>query len=398
MVTDKRRLPPDLSDQERDVIARAQWIANEVLSKNAERYDREAVFPVDNFEALRCAGLVGVTVPRQYGGLGMSLLGYILFLKALARGCPSTASSFHMHNVVMWFIDLIGTEEQKHLYFSEVVERGRLFGSWGAEPTTSFAGTVALSTEFREVAGGYEISGSKYFCSLAEGASYGLLFAVPEGRGHEANLREVQFFIVDAKSDGIEIESYWDPLGMRATVSKRIILRNCRVPAIARLGEPGAILRMPTERFALGYAAVYQGIAEAAFDFATRYANERTLKPSNVPIAHFERIQRKVGQMDVAICAGASVLEDAARTMVSTEDEGSRLQCAQRAKVVTTRVALTVTSLAMEVCGGSGAMRGNPVERYFRDARTATLMVPGYDQCIETLGKIALGMRVGEFS
>ena len=396
-LTDLPPAPADLQQAELDAIARAREIAQEVLAPNARRHDEAAVFPRENFDALHADGFIGVVVPRRYGGHELSPLAYSQFLKELAKGCASTAGSFHMHNASMRFIDALGTEEQKEHYFREAVEKGALFGSWGAEPTTSWAGKIALNTAFEEAEDGYRVTGAKYFCSLGDGASYGLLYAVPKDKAQQANIDDVQFFLADVAAPGVEIRDEWDPLGMRATVSKPLILDGAFVPELGRLGEPGGIKRIPTEFYSLGYASFYQGIAEAAYDWAIHHAKTRTIKPSNKPIGHFDRIQRKIGDMALSVHTGALAVEHAGRTMGSPSAGGHAvLGSALRAKAITTTVALSVTSLAVEVAGGPGVIRGMPTERYYRDARTAVLMVPGYDQCVETIAKNELGFDTRE--
>lgn len=386
----------DLDPEERDVVVRARELSSAVLAKNAPRYDLEAVFPKDNFDAMRAQGFIGVVVPKQYGGLGLRAPAYSLFLKALARGCASTAGSFHMHNSVMRFLDVLGTSEQKEHYYAEAVA-GRLFGSWGAEPSTSWAGTIALNTGYDEVPEGFKVNGSKYFCSLGEGASYGLLYAVVSEKVQQANLADVQFFMANTDNPGIEILDQWDPLGMRATVSKPVVMTDCVLPNIARIGEPGGIRRIPSEFYGLGYSSFYQGIAEAAYVWALNHAQTRTVKPSNEPIGKFDRIQRKIGAMSLAVHQGALAVDYAARLVALEDvDPGGSLLAVMKAKAITTTTAIEVTTLAIDVAGGPGVIRGQPPERLLRDARTATLMVPAYDQCVETISKNELGYQTRE--
>jgi alkylation response protein AidB-like acyl-CoA dehydrogenase len=391
----------EISPEELEVIARARELASEVLAVNAPRYDIEAAFPADNFAALHAAGFLGVVVPREHGGLGLRPFAYARFLKELAKGCAATAGSFHMHNSVMRFLSLFGTEEQKELYYREAVERGALFGSWGAEPSTSWAGPIALNTGYSDAEGGYHVTGAKYFASLGEGASYGLLYAVAADRADNATIADVQFFIVDTAQDGVEIKDEWDTLGMRATVSKPVILTEAFVPHVGRIGEPGDIQKVSTEFYSLGYAAFYQGIAEAAFERAIHHAQTRTIRPSNKPISQFERIQRKIGEMSLDVLAGSLAVDNAARTMQSdAAPEGAhvKLHASMQAKALTTKVVLSVTNLALEVAGGPGVIRGNIFERLLRDGRTAVLMVPAYDQCLGTVAKLDLGIGEREFS
>jgi alkylation response protein AidB-like acyl-CoA dehydrogenase len=392
-----------LSDDERAVVADARRVAKEVLDANAEAYDRAAAFPEKNFAAMRERGFFGVTIPKSHNGRGLRAFAYSRFLKELAKGCAATAGSFHMHNTVMRYINILGTDDQKAFYFGEVLDHGCLFGSWGAEPTTSYAGEVAISTRYEETGDGYRINGKKYFCSLADGASYGQLFAVEQQKANsKSNLDDIQCFIIDARDPAVSIGSDWNPLGMRATVSNPISVEDYEAPEISKLGSPGDQLRFPlAEFFFLGDTTVYQGIAEGAYEWAVRYASTKKVGASKEPISQFDRIQRKIGEMSVAVRSGALAVDHAARIMDEVDanpelaDERVHLSATLHAKALVIRVALQVTGLALEVAGGPGVFHGNPLERYHRDARTAVMMVPAYDQCIEGIAKLELGLGLG---
>jgi alkylation response protein AidB-like acyl-CoA dehydrogenase len=395
LVSSSDQVGSEVDADEHAVLERAREISRDVLLANAPQYDETAQFPRANFDVMHEAGFIGCVVPKEYGGLGLRPPAYAEFLKILAKGCAATAGSFHMHNSVMVFLDMLATEEQKAHYYAEAVTHGHLFGSWGAEPGTSWAGKIALNTNFKQTDDGYTINGAKYFCSLGDGATYGLLYAVPAERAQEANIEDVLFFILAVDQPGVEIRDEWDPLGMRATVSKPVIMSDCVVPELGRVGQPGDVLRLPTEFYALGYSAFYQGIAEAAYDWALHHAKTRTVMPSNQPIGKFERIQRKIGSMSLRVHAGALAVQDAARRITSS-DRSVAVATAMKAKAITTEVVLDVTGTAIEVAGGPGVIRGMLPERLMRDGRTAVLMVPAYDQCVETIARNELGYGVKE--
>lgn len=392
-----------LSDDEQAVVADARGVAKEVLDPNAEAYDRAAVFPEKNFAAMRASEFFGVLIPKSHGGRGLRAFAYSRFLKELARACASTAGSFHMHNTTMRDIGILGTEDQQAFYFSEVLDHGCLFGSWGAEPTTSWAGEVTIGTKYKETGNDYCITGQKYFCSLGDGASYAALFAVDEESVNvKSNLASIQSFIIDARDSAVSIRNEWDPMGMRATVSKPVSITDYKAPKMAKLGNAGDRVRFSlAEFFFLGDSTVAQGIAEGAFEWAVRYANTKTIGKSKEPISQFDRVQRKIGEMSLAVHSSALAVDHAAH-MIDQADahpelksEHVGLSAALHAKALATRVALQVTGLALEVAGGPGVLHGNPVERYHRDARTASMMVPAPDQSIEGIAKVKLGLGLG---
>jgi alkylation response protein AidB-like acyl-CoA dehydrogenase len=145
------------------------------------------------------------------------------------------------------------------------------------------------------------------------------------------------------------------------------------------------------EAFALGYAAIYLGIAEGALDFAVDYARKRVVRPENVPVAHDPTVQRHVGELRVHLDAALFVLAHGAEEWEAADPVGRGL-LANKAKYLASETALAVTSKVIQVVGGRGAYRDYPAERAFRDVRTSTLMPPTVDRMLEAIGKSALGL------
>jgi alkylation response protein AidB-like acyl-CoA dehydrogenase len=296
---------------------------------------------------------------------------------------------------VMRFIDALGTDAQKRRWFGEVVERGRLFGSWGSEPAVSLSRTFLMETAVRVDGDGVIVDGVKHFCTMALGASHYLIWCALDGESDMG--KALLQIIVPADTPGITTDGKWDTLGMRGTYSPSVTLTNVRVGRDAVLGAPGAATQVGVvESFALGYAAVYVGIAEAAFDFAVDYAKKRIVKPDNVPVAHDPTVQRHLGALRVHLDAARLVLEESATGWDAADTIGRGL-LANRAKYLATEVGLDVTEKVIQVVGGRGAYRDFIAERAFRDLRTSTLMPPTVDRMIETIGKSALGLADGMF-
>jgi alkylation response protein AidB-like acyl-CoA dehydrogenase len=203
--------------------------------------------------------------------------------------------------------------------------------------------------------------------------------------------------LVPADAAGLATDGKWDTLGMRGTYSPSVTLSGVRIAGDALLGRPGSATQVGVvESFGLGYAAVYVGLAEAALDFTLDYAKTRVVKPDNVAVAQDPTVQRHLGGLLVHLDAARLVLRDAAAGWAAA-DVAERATLANRAKYLGTEVSLEVTSRAIQVVGGRGALRDYPVERAFRDARTATLMPPTMDRMAELIGKSALGLTEAMF-
>ena len=121
------------------LVAAAGRLARESLAPRAAGYDAEAAHPVENWRDVWRHGLLAMGIPRRFGGLELDMLTYIKIVERLAAGCTNTGMTVHMHSTVTRFINALAGEEQKAFYFREVVEEGKLFGSWGSEPETRAA-------------------------------------------------------------------------------------------------------------------------------------------------------------------------------------------------------------------------------------------------------------------
>ncbi len=386
---------PPLTPARQAIVDRVETLTREKIAPRAGAYDSAAANPVDSWRDLWRAGFLASAVPPAYGGLGLDMPTYVAVIRTIARGCANTAMTVHMHSTVLRFIDALGTDAQKRRYFAEVVEHGKLFGSWGSEPAVSLSRTFLMETVLRADGDGYVVDGVKHFCTMALGASYYMVWCALDG-GADMQTALLQA-LVPAESPGIATDGKWDTLGMRATFSPSVTLTGVRIPRHAILGVPGAAVRVGVvESFALGYAAIYLGIAEAALAFAIDYASKRVVKPENVAVAQDPTVQRHVGELHAHLDAALLVLADAAERW---EAAGAleRGYLANKAKYLATEVGLRVTSQVIQIVGGRGAYKDYPAERAFRDLRTSTLMPPTVDRMLEAIGKSALGLETGMF-
>ena len=377
------------------IVERAARITRERIAPRAAEIDRDAKNPVESWRDLWKEGLLAGAVPVAHGGLGLDMPTYIGVIRTVAQGCASTAMTLHMHSTVLRFIEALGTEAQQRRWFADVVERGHLFGSWGSEPAVSLSRTFLMETAVRADGEHYVVDGVKHFCTMALGASHYLIWCALDGATDMG--KALLQVIVPADTPGIATDGKWDTLGMRGTYSPSVTLTAVRVPRDAALGRPGAATQVGVvESFALGYAAVYVGLAEAAFGFAVDYARRRIVKPENVPVANDPTVQRHLGALRVHLDAARLVLDDSAAAWADA-DVTERGLLANRAKYLGTEVGLEVTEKVIQVVGGRGAYREFPAERALRDLRTSTLMPPTMDRMVETIGKGALGIAEGMF-
>lgn len=380
-----------LTPQQRQLLEKAEWVARECLEPRAELYDRSAEHPRESWQDLWRHGFLAMAVPREYGGLGLDMLTYILVIEKLAQGCTNSTMTLHMHSVVQRFIDALASPQQKARFYAEVVQQGKLFGSWGSEPERR-GGAGAVETIITPVDGGYVINGRKHFCTMAGAAHRYMVHCTM--RGANGDPLGLQMALVPHGSPGMQVASDWDTLGMRGTVSPSVEFKDCFVALDDLLGEPGRADKVGVvQGFGLGYAAIYIGAAQRALDFAIEYCNTHQFAPDPAPMSHSLVVQRHVAEMAMALEGARLVLYQSASRWERADPVG-RAVLAARAKYLATEAALMVTSTAIQAVGGRSAHRRYPLERLFRDVRTSTLMPPNEDRSLEIIGKAALGLDV----
>ncbi len=378
-----------LSDEQRLVVATAKRVASEYLEPRAAHYDETATHPVESWKALWENGLLGMATPRAYGGLGLDMLTYVMVVEALAQGCTNTAMTVHMHSVVQRYIDALAAPEVKAWLYPEVVEEGRMFGSWGSEPGRR-GGSGVVQTVLSRDGDGFVINGQKHFCTMAGGAYRYMVHCSMEGMGGPGS---VTMAMVPRNAEGLRITGEWNTLGMRATVSPSVAFDGCRVPSRAVMGRPGLSERAGVgQGFGLGYAAVYLGAATRALEFFVEHSKTSRYAPDPEMLSHSLVVQRGVAEMTLALEGARGVLYDSASRWEDDSDPIRRAILAARAKYLATQAALMVTSKTLQLAGGRVAHRRYPLERIYRDVRTCTLMPPNAERSLEIVGRSELGL------
>ena len=371
------------------LVDKVSTLSRERFAERAAEYDAASRFPRENYDDLRDAGLLAMTVPEEFGGLGVDPQTYALCVLEIAKGCPATALTFNMHSTVLKLIDVMATEEQKRRYFGEVVKEGKLFASITSEPASSFRDKYIIRTSFTPVDGGYQVKGVKHFCSIGDSADYFFLSGMLEG--HTTAEDGLLTAVMPRTAPGVVVESEWNATGMRGTTS-HTIRYDSPVSEDDVVGEPGGFLKVDLSGFALGYSATYVGIAEAAFDYIVDYAKGRSSALGSTPLHKDESTLRTIGEMGTSIRAARLMMCEAALAMTEGDSEATMLAINQ-AKYICAEVGAEVTTKAMRLAGGRGFLKSMPLERWHRDSLAGPVMPPANERCMETVGRILAGFR-----
>ena len=379
----------ELGAEAQALVEQVRALSRERFAPRAARYDTESAFPAENYADLRAAGLLGLSVPVEYGGRGADSLTYARCLLEMAKGCSATALTFNMHATVLTFIAALATEAQKRRYFAEVVGEGKLMASITSEPESSFRDKFVLQTVFRPVAGGYQVSGVKQFCSLGESADYYFVSGMREG---SASAREGLLSALIRRTDpGVKVEGTWNAMGMRGTVSHTIRYETF-VDESQVIGPPAGLFSIDLSGFALGYSATYLGIGEAALDYILEFVRTKTIRPSTEPLSHHPVTQRTIGELGTAVRAARLLLYEAARVRDSG-DRAAAMLAVNQSKYLSAETGAMVTERAIRLAGGRGILKDLPLERWHRDAMAGPVMPPSSDRCLETVGKVLCGLE-----
>ncbi len=404
----------ELSAAQRELVGLARELAQERFAPRAARHDREASFPFDDFADLREAGLLALCVPARHGGRGASYETYCLVAEQLAQGNGSTALTFNMHCLTMLMMGEMADampmpaaarerhERLRARKFAEVVERGVFYGQPHSEPVEQGQTDTVLSmggrrfgTTARKVDGGYVVSGRKFFVSLAGAAPY---YATPAIRlGDEPWIERTLYLQVPKDAPGVSFPGEWDPMGMRATVSRDMLLEEVFVPDEGEVLPPGlfgALYNAFPHLSPLTFSATFLGLMQAAYDYTIAYL---TGKAPGAPPAPTD-----VGAKGHGVAEMLFTLE-AARALyyraIAEARVDAPLEAVQRARaahVTVLRSAVTLTQEAIRVCGGRALLRRHPLERYARDARAGALMRPWtQDIATQQAWESALGLAPG---
>jgi alkylation response protein AidB-like acyl-CoA dehydrogenase len=353
-----------LTDDQRMIRDLARKVAREKIAPVASQHDEAESYPAEIMRFLADQGLFGVWIPEAYGGTDMGALAVALVAEEIAWACAATATNWGATPLGGYPILLAGSDEQKVRYLPRLATGDILAAYSLSEPG---AGSDAASLQTTAVRKGdrYILNGSKLWCSNGSNAGVITLFAtVDKTKG----ARGVTAFLIEPSFKGFAIGKKERKMGIRASPTVAFHLEDCEVPAENRLGAEGdgfkiAMRTLDYTRPMTGATAV--GVAQAALDAATSYAQER--KQFGQPIAAFQGLQFMLADMAIQVHASRLMVHHVAQLV----DRGivSAVLEASMAKCFAADSAMKVATDAVQIFGGVGYTREFPVERFMRDAK-----------------------------
>ncbi|MCK4350863.1 MAG: acyl-CoA dehydrogenase [Candidatus Krumholzibacteria bacterium] len=353
-----------LTEEERMIRNTSREFARKDLAAVAVENDEQGVYPEEIYKKLGELGFMGITVPEEYGGVGLSNLCLILALEEISRVCASTAVAMSVHNcLVNWAILEYGSDFLKNRYLPGLAS-AEMIGAYALTEPEAGSDVSAIRLTAERKGDEYILNGTKIFISTGNKAQVIVVF----GRNDPENrTRGISAFLVEPDYPGFSVGKVEHKMGLRASTTVELVFEDCRVPASNLLGEEGMGMQIALSVLdggRIGIAAQSVGIAQAALDEAVAFARER--KQFGKRIIDFQAIRLKISDMAMAIEASRLLMYRAAKL----KDAGENMtKEAAMAKLFASRTANRAAYDSMQIHGGVGYTTEFKIERLFRDAR-----------------------------
>jgi short/branched chain acyl-CoA dehydrogenase len=350
-------------DQEHELVrSTVREFAQEQVAPVAEELDRESRFPYELVAGMAELGLMGMTIPEEYGGAGADTLAYVIAVEELTRVDSSVAITMAAHHSLGTLpIFYFGDEEQKQQWLPDLAAGKKLAAFGLTEPDAgSDAGSSRTRAELRD--GEWVINGSKIFITNA-GTDITACVTITARTAEDG----ISNLIVPNGTPGYEISKPMKKLGWRASDTRELSFKDCAVPKGNLLGPRGQGFRQFLEILdggRISVAAMGVGLAQGAYDLAYAYAQER--KQFGQPIAKFQAVQFKLADMATELEAGRTLVYKAAWL----KDQGRDFAlAAAQAKLYTGELSNRAVNWALQIHGGYGYMDEYPISRLYRDQK-----------------------------
>jgi alkylation response protein AidB-like acyl-CoA dehydrogenase len=378
--------------------AQIRTIVNDVIRPNADRVDREGVFPRENLTALARAGWNGVLLPRELGGLGLDHVAFAIAAEEIGRACASTSLVYVMHVGAAQTIALYGNDDQKKRWLAPA--RDGVIGTYStSEKATGGHWWFNLSEAGRS-GEDYVVTAEKSFTTSSGQADYYVVQTrTPGAKGPT----DITFFIVDGKAPGIHAGK-WDALGVLGNHSGPIRYEGVKVPQRDRLGKEGEgkdiIYHGVSPVYLIGLGAAWHGVARGTLEEITKYATATVHRDFDRRLADYQVLRQQLGEAKVLIESlrpwQEALAEQLDALWAAGRPQGEILIPLTEFKVHAAEVVNSAARRALDVSGGYGYKRG-PLERAYRDARAAIGMGPSNNIAREWIGKTLVGLPLELF-
>jgi alkylation response protein AidB-like acyl-CoA dehydrogenase len=353
-----------LTEEQQMLRDLAREIAHERIKPIRAQLDEEEIFPWDVLANLAQADLCGTVIPEAYGGLGLGCLENCLVLEALAEGCVGVATTYAASFLGAYPLLLFGSEAQKSRYLPPLA-RGEALAAFALTESQAGSDAGAIATTAVKDGDAYVLNGTKQWITNAGEAEFNIIIALTD---RTKGARGASAFVVEKSDPGVSFGKKEKKMGIRASVTREIILEDCRIPKDRLISKEGMgfIVTMKTlDNARPGAGALAVGLAQSALDEAASFAKER--HQFGAPIFSFQAVQHLLADIATNLEAARALTYAVARHIDSKPKDYSKEGA--MVKLFATDMAMKATVDAVQVMGGHGYMREYPVEKMMRDAK-----------------------------
>ncbi|NQZ06636.1 MAG: acyl-CoA dehydrogenase family protein [Algicola sp.] len=392
-LSNRVHLPPTGAD----IIHSVASLAEEVFLPRARQCDIDARFAVENFDDLFKVGALAGPVDTRFGGLGFSpAYGNVQALwqmtRAIAKADLSFARCWEGHNNALMLVDKLANDAQKQRWFNGVINKGHRWAAWSGEPQTKQPGQkYNIGTQVQRNNGGYLINGNKVFCTSAPGASWAILLVSLAGPGGAREVTDGEnnllMLACDLSDPSVSFEGdWWDPIGMRSTVSYKVNFADTFIPERDCIGQVGEFLtRDMQSRFTPHYAVSFLGALEGAYEcaLATIAAQHR----ENDPYVqhHIAQIKLNIDTLDL--------WQNQVAFKLDNQQHDEAREAASKFRYLAEKLSEDGVRQCIKICGARSLNKPSRLERIYRDL-TMYVQHDNADNILATIGRRALGLSV----
>ncbi len=358
----------DRTESQKMITASVRDFAKQHIVPYYKEWDKNMIFPIDLFKKLGEYGLMGILVPEELNGSGLSYFEYIDIIVELSKVDPSIGLSVAAHNSLCTnHILTFGNEEQQKKWIPKLAT-GEWIGAWGLTEHNTGSDAAAMATTAVKEGDEWIINGSKNF--ITHGIS-GDIAVIIARTGKKGDSHGMTTFIIEKGTPGFSSGQKIDKLGMRASETSELLFEKVRIPDDNRLGEVGegfiqSMKILDGGRLSIG--ALGLGIAKGTYEASVKYSKER--EQFGKPIGHFQAIGFKLADMLTKISAAELLLYKAADLKIKRKKmttEGAI------AKMYASEIGVEIATEAIQIHGGYGYTKDFPVEKFFRDSKLCTI-------------------------
>lgn len=353
-----------LTEEQQMIVDVARQITDEMIIPQRAELDEKEEYPTDILNAIAQADLFGLYIPEEYGGYGGGCFDMVLTLEQFGRGCTGVATAFAASALGAYPILISGSEELKRKYLPDVAS-GKLRAAFAL--TEANAGSDAAGIQTTAVLDGDEwvLNGTKQWITNAGEANLYSVIAITD---RNKGTRGATMFVVEDTDPGFSYGAKEKKLGIRASSTRELIFKDCRIPkdrAIGRLGMGFITVMKTLDLSRPGIASLGVGLGQAALDEAVVYAKQRI--QFGKPIISFQAVQHMLADMAIQVEASRALVYGAAKHIDAHPKDMSKIS--SMCKVCATDMSMKVTVDAVQILAGYGYMREYPVEKMMRDAK-----------------------------